>query len=138
MVDPALVTAWITLQKSEPDSPEHEALFGAFTHVWEMCHDDPAQAWEFVHAVLAADQSNTIMENLSAGPLEDLLVQHPAEIIVKVEAEAQVNPAFRKLLGGVWKNDIPDDVWKRVQAVWDRSGWDGIPRAESSADPDDI
>jgi hypothetical protein len=100
-----------------------------------MCHDDPAQAWQFILAVLATDQSNIVMENLSAGPLENLLVQHPAETILKVEAESQTNPAFRKLLGGVWKNDMPDDVWKRVQAVWDRSGWDGIPDADLPADP---
>ena len=66
---------------------------------------------------------------LSAGPLEDLLAYHGHLIIDRVEAEARRKPLFAKLLGGVWQNIMPDDIWTRVQAVWDRRGWDGIPEA---------
>ena len=30
---------------------------------------------------------------------------------------------------GVWQNTMPDEIWARIQAVWDRRGWDGIPEA---------
>jgi hypothetical protein len=48
-------------------------------------------------------------------------------MIERVETEARSNPLFAKLLGGVWQNEMPDHIWRRVQAVWDRRGWDGIP-----------
>ncbi len=57
------------------------------------------------------------MNSLAAGPLEDLLVRHGADFIDKVELEAQRSIFFRSLLGGVWKNAIQVDVWKRVQAA---------------------
>jgi len=67
------------------------------------------------------------MENLSAGPLEDLLAMHGPAIIDRVEAEAARDPTFAKLLGGVWQNRMTDEVWARVQAARDRRGWDGNP-----------
>ena len=36
------------------------------------------------------------------------------------------DPAFAEVLGGVWKNSMSDAIWDRLQAVWDRRGWDGI------------
>jgi hypothetical protein len=95
-----------------------------------MCRTDPKGAWRFILGVLAADRSDRVMENLAAGPLEDLLARHPYVIIRMVEAEAKTNSHFARLLGGVWQNKLPEDVWQRVQAVWDQRGWDGIAPAE--------
>ena len=77
--------------------------------------------------IWSMDQSTETMQNLSAGEVEDLLGRHGSEMISLVEAEAQRDPSFAKLLGGVWKNNMTDEVWSRLQAVWDRRGWDGIP-----------
>jgi hypothetical protein len=64
---------------------------------------------------------------LAAGPLEDLFGWHGAQFIGRVEQEARNDPSFAQLLGGVWKSTIPENIWLRVQAVWNRRGWDGIP-----------
>ena len=68
-----------------------------------------------------------MQEVLAAGPIEDLLAKHGADFIDRVEAEARNDPNFAKVLGGVWKNEMPADVWARLQAVWDRKGWDSVP-----------
>jgi hypothetical protein len=128
-VDRRIVRDWIALSHTEPNTPEYERLFAVFGVVVDMTHDRPEEAWAFVLAVLAADDSTRVMENLAAGPLEDLLVYHGPAVIERVEAEARTNPKFAFLLGGVWKNAIADDIWDRVRAVWDRRGWDGIPVA---------
>jgi hypothetical protein len=78
-------------------------------------------------SIRSRDQSIHIEQVLSAGPLENLLALHGEGFIDRVESEAQRDPSFAKLLGGVWKNRMSDEVWQRVQAVWDRRGWDGIP-----------
>jgi hypothetical protein len=72
------------------------------------------------------------MQGLSAGVIEDLLSRNGTEMIPLVEAEARSDPSFAKLLGGVWKNKMTDEVWSRLQAVWDRRGWDGIPEEGAS------
>lgn len=122
-----LVDAWIALQKAERDSAEHERLFWAHDALWEMATDRPEEAWKMILAILSRDQSQSTMQNLSAGPLEDLLGYHGVAFIDRVESQARRDPIFAKLLGGVWQNRMPDEIWLRVQAVWDRRGWDDIP-----------
>ena len=63
------------------------------------------------------DSSEKILANIAAGPLEDLLVYHGEKFIDRVEEAAQSDPVFKKMLGAVWQNAIPDDVWNRVKAV---------------------
>jgi hypothetical protein len=50
-------------------------------------------------------------------------------MIQYIEQEAKADPSFARLLGGVWQNAMTDDVWNRLQAVWDRRGWDGNPES---------
>ncbi len=64
-------------------------------------------------------------EVLSAGAVENLLGYHGEQFIERVEAEARTNPKFASLLGGVWQSSMSDELYSRVQAVWDRRGWDG-------------
>jgi hypothetical protein len=63
------------------------------------------------------DPTHATFQNLAAGPLEDLLGSHGAELIEQVEVEARRNPSFNLLLGGVWQNEISNEVWARIQAA---------------------
>ena len=122
-----LVPAWIRLHHCEPGTPRYEEDFWAFMMMCDLVSDHPQDAWLMILEILATDPSPRIMQNLSAGPLEDLLAMHGERFIFRVEEEARRDPVFRKLLGGVWQNSMTVPVWSRVQAVWDRKGWDGIP-----------
>ena len=130
--DSSLVSAWLALQhlgRRGKNSAEYHELFWAFHKVWELCDSSPHEAWEFVVAAWRADQSQVIGENLSAGPLEDLLAKHGDKVIDRVEAEAKMDPSFAFLLGGVWRNEMDENIWTRVLAVRERRGWDGISAA---------
>jgi hypothetical protein len=122
-----VVTAWIASQHAVRDSEEHKRSFWAFTVMYDLCEDRPAVAWELIQLILKQDQSQKIIQILSAGPLEDLLAKHGPDYIEKVEVEAKSNPQFASLLGGVWQNSMSEDVWNRVLEVRDRRGWDGNP-----------
>jgi hypothetical protein len=54
---------------------------------------------------------------LSAGPVEDLLAHYGAQFIDRIEAEVHRSPAFAHILGGVWRRDIPLEIWQRVEAT---------------------
>ena len=127
-MDPKLVNSWIALCKSEQGTADYEANFWAFD-AWFDMQEDVDAVWWFVLAVVAKDQSNRVMEQTAAGPLENLLADHGEKVIDRVEREAKSNPNFARLLGGVWQSDTPPHLWQRVEAVWDRRGWDGIPAA---------
>lgn len=127
-VDPEkLIPAWIELQRTLRESPRHDELFWSYEVLYELVTGHPDQALEIILAILRVDDSHKTYENLSAGPLEDLLVCHGPAMIDKIEIEAAANPNFRRLLGGVWENRIDKRIWARVKRCWDRRGWDGIP-----------
>lgn len=122
----ALADAWISYYLAAKDSPEREASAWA-TDLYELRYHDPETLWLLILTIHAKNQSPRIQEVLSAGPVEDLLAKHGDRFIERVETVARQDPMFAKLLGGVWKNTMTDDIWTRLQTVWDRRGWDGIP-----------
>ncbi len=87
----------------------------------------PEEVWRAILAIHRLDQSPQIDQILSAGLIEDLLAQYGDRFITRIEREAQRDPTFAYTLGGVWQNSMSDENWRRLQAVWDRRGWDGIP-----------
>ena len=123
----ALAADWLLYWKAPEGSGAREKLSYAGDREYDLVREEPEVAWHLVLAVLRLDTSSEIQEVLSAGPLEDLLSKHGEVIIGKVERQAKSDPAFARLLGGVWQNSMSESVWSRVQAVWDRSGWNGAP-----------
>jgi hypothetical protein len=91
-------------------------------HEGEITFDGAArQAPEVAGQAIVALSRQALTEEqiavLAAGPLEDLLAYHGTAFIDRVEKEARVYPAFRHLLGGVWRSSIAEPVWHRVEAI---------------------
>ena len=74
----------------------------------------PEDCWPAILEILRRRPSENVLNVLAAGPLEDLIAKRGNDFIDRIEAEAHRDPEFRNLLGGVWKNATPDDVWARV------------------------
>ena len=123
-----LADAWIRDQHAPKDSEEREDTYWASGEVIDMTYDGKSEElWQIILKIHERDQSITIQEILSAGPIEDLLSHFGELYIERIEEKARQDPAFAKVLGGVWQNRMSDEIWSRLQAVWDRQGWDGIP-----------
>ena len=121
-----IASAWIkhaaVIQADEDDD--------TFAWSWDIesdyqYDDQPEKLWKLILEIHAQDKKQTFVELLSAGPLENLLVDFGDKYIVNIEKKAKADPAFAFLLGGVWKSSMNDKVWERVQNVWNRKGWDG-------------
>lgn len=121
------ICAWIALAKTEYGTAEYENYSWAHGVMFDFMHEQPEIAFELIVEIWKRDQSREVIQVLSAGPLEDLLAEYGERMIPAIEKEAEKDPSFRRLLGGVWKNAMSDSVWTKVQAIWDRRGWDGIP-----------
>jgi hypothetical protein len=122
-----LAEAWVAHSRAAEGSVARDSLSWVIDREWELVRKLPRDALRLILAILQRDSSIEILEVLSAGPLEDLLSYHGEAMIGMVEAEARSNATFACLLGGVWRNSMSESVWSRVQAVWDRRGWDGLP-----------
>jgi len=127
--DEDLARAYIASLQTESKSEQWQALFWTHQRVNYLTKYLPHKAWRVILLIWSMDQSITTMQNLSAGMIEDLLTKNGMKMIALVEAEARRDPSFASLLGGVWRNRMTDEVWSRLQAAWDRRGWDGVPNA---------
>ncbi|HEV2802918.1 MAG TPA: hypothetical protein VGW12_20805 [Pyrinomonadaceae bacterium] len=113
-----LVDAWIAATEAERGSPEHERNWWAISEVINWKYDgEPEMLWRFVLAAYKRELSNQARACLAAGALEDLLSSFGADYIERVEALAKTDSEFNWLLGGVWRLDMTDEVWGRVQAA---------------------
>jgi len=92
-------------------------------HVWaiyeldDIVRDDPERAWPIILFLSEKFTNPEFVGTLAAGPMEDLLSQHGLKFIERIEQRAKANSKFNYLLGGVWKSNIPKDVWNRLQAA---------------------
>ncbi len=84
---------------------------------------DPEAAWQAVLRIMEQELSDEQLSLLAAGPIEDLLCGHGAQFIDRIEAEAKRSPAFAHVLGGVWRRDIPQEIWQRVESARGGQVW---------------
>jgi len=76
----------------------------------------PEHQWLFILAAIA-HASDKELGQIAAGPVEHLLGKHGENYIEKVEQRAESDPKFARMLAGVWKYMMTDDVWARVEAL---------------------
>lgn len=119
--------AWAAWQ-SDPANQgrQNGELIGFDQFDWTV-RKHPEHAWQCILATVADPRSEPFLGLLAAGPMEDLLGYHGHAFIERIEREARQSPRFAWTLGGVWQCQMTDEIWQRVQLVWDRRGWDGIP-----------
>ena len=112
-----IAKAWIEMHRLPEDSQEREAEFWAFERLSNLVQDDPEEAWKVIEAMRRLDGTDSILANIAAGPLEDLLVYHGDKFIDRFELLARDDQQFRKMLGAVWQNNMSDILWTRVKAI---------------------
>ncbi len=119
--------SWATWQ-SQPANKgkQNDELIGFDEFDW-IVRKHPEHAWQYILATVADPRAQPFLGILAAGPIEDLIGLHGDAFIVRLEQEARQNPLFAWTLGGVWKCQMTDEIWARVQQVWNRRDWDGIP-----------
>jgi len=91
--------------------------FWAWEQLMELCRHQPQLAWEIVLDIFHAPHHESVDGSLAAGPLEDLLAWHGADIIGSLEAKARADRKFKELLYGVWRSTTPSEIWSRVEAA---------------------
>jgi len=112
-----LISAWFEMTKAPLYTEKNEENFWAYETLGTLCRNDPALAWNIILRLINQSPSNKIRATIAAGPLEDLLYHHCAEIIDKVKFEADRNPIFRNTLAGVWLSSEDTPLWKQFYEI---------------------
>jgi hypothetical protein len=98
------------------------AWFSGEHTMFDACTEEPEIAWQAILKILQSDLTDELKALLAGGPLETLLSCHGAAFIDRIVEEAKSNPRFTDLLGGVWRQDMPEEIWRRVEkarkSVW--------------------
>jgi Family of unknown function (DUF6869) len=76
----------------------------------------PEHQWHFILAAVG-HASDDELGDIAAGPMEHLLGKHGERYIENVEQRAEADPKFARMLAGVWKYMMTDEVWARVQVL---------------------
>jgi hypothetical protein len=74
------------------------------------------ECWRAILAVSCMTSDPDVLGMLAAGPLEDLIEAAGPLFIDRLEWQAWTDPAFCRLLDGIWECGSPD-VWARIAAT---------------------
>jgi hypothetical protein len=111
-----LVDAWIRYRHAPIDSEEQSETFWAIEEEHDLFFDDKSEElWRLILKIHERDHSMAIQQVLSAGPVENLLSKFGDRYIERVEDKARRDPAFARLLGGVWQSNMSDEIWVRYK-----------------------
>ncbi len=77
---------------------------------------DPARTLDIVFRIARTSSDDWVLENLGAGPLEDLIDSDPT-LLDPIALEAPASPALRFALQCVWQRDMSEDTWARLQRI---------------------
>jgi hypothetical protein len=117
-----LVEAWINLQRADPARLDLDSNLWAHGKLWDLARFEPGICLQIVLEIADTEPSDHILASLAAGPLEDMLSMHGESIIEEIERLAVSHATFPAILRNVWKNNIPDPIWRRVQMAAGNAG----------------
>jgi hypothetical protein len=105
--------SWIAELRSNPSDAENDV---GQSVVMMNFTARPEHQWQFILEAISHASDDEI-GHIAAGPVEHLLRKHGEEFIEKVEQRAQADPKFGRMLAGVWKHTMTDEVWTRIEAL---------------------
>jgi len=121
---PELAAVWVEITSRSDLARERDDDWGEmFDFQHELVANDPLGALDLVKAILEIEDNPNVLGLLAAGMLEDLIPDQDGPVVDAVVAEAERNPKFRNLLGGVWFYGMSPEVTERLTKVRGEVTW---------------
>jgi len=95
---------------------EAQSINWAWSALNDLIQGLPERGWPVLLEIIRRAPDHAL-DYLGAGPLEDLLRYHGAEVIEAMEREAERSPKLRLALGGLYLHAIQESVRQRVIAL---------------------
>lgn len=112
-----IAEGWIKEHSAHADLSDGGRENPYWNRLLDLVLDRPEEAWAVVLQIIDISDDSKVIENVSAGPLEDLLAFHGDMLIARIAEEAEQNERLRFALGGVWRNNISEEVWQIIEKL---------------------
>ena len=89
----------------------------AFVEFVKLADTEPNTALDLILEIAALYPEEKVIGQLMAGPLQDLLSKNGRTMIDRVETVSTKHTVLRQMLNGVYRIDIPQDVWERIVRI---------------------
>jgi hypothetical protein len=99
----------------EPEESDESSAGGVVTMMNFTA--DPEQQWQFIQTAMAQAATDDELGAIAAGPVEHLLGWHGPAYIEQIERWAAIDTKAARMVTGVWKYMMSDDLWMRVRAI---------------------
>jgi hypothetical protein len=115
---------WVEINaRSDLDKEKDGNWSELFDFQSELVRNDPLKALDLVKAIVAIEDNPHVLGLLAAGMLEDLIPAEDGPVVNEVVAEADRNPRFRRLLGGVWFSGMSPEVAEKLEKAREGVSW---------------
>ena len=114
----ALIRDWLMFLESNSDATQWANQEMTFVDP----APDPEEAWACILEGVRRAPSEGVLGLIGAGTLENFLGHHGDAFTDRVEREADADPRFRYVVWNVWKWEISEPVWQRIQKLQARDG----------------
>ena len=104
---------WIELCGFKQGSAEYESRFWAWEELNDATSESPEIAWTIICEILKKTDSDQVIGNLAAGPLEDMMRYHDRFTMEKIKNEIQGNPKLKKCMADVWLDSNDTNLYKK-------------------------
>ena len=108
-----LISSWIAASNADINSPIYKENNWAIDIFINLPDKNPELLWELIQKIINTEKNENILDNLAAGPIEDLMCNYGEEIIERVKKEAKENVIFKKCIQGVWLDSNDTPVYKQ-------------------------
>lgn len=116
--DELISQGWVRFHLCDPNHrDENNPDFQFVEELDKLISSNTSNAIDVIVSIVVNNDDDMILSNVAAGPMEDLLRGATLEDIAKIERLSIEIPKFKRMLGGVWKNSIPDDIWLRIVKI---------------------
>lgn len=110
-----LLQAWLSFAEGDQNQ------LWAMVEMLTLAENEPDLALDMILELLARARSDQALGQLTAGPLERLIWKNGRAVIDRVEAVATTTPRLAELLKGIYRIDVPQDVWERIVKISGRT-----------------
>lgn len=117
MIDENFIKEWIKHKEDTFNDDDGDLHWTDEYLIDLMLQNQFSVIWDFIMKVYRKETSQEVLAFLAAGELEDILVAKGYNYIGRVEVLAANDDRFKYLLGGVWKNAMPDEIWQKICAA---------------------
>lgn len=106
----------IDINSGVESASERDVYFSSTLALDKFCRNDFEHAWSLIIEIYEKYKDvEIVMDNLAAGPIEDLLLHHGEKALSKIKKYIEEAADFKMVLLGVWRNSIDRVVWDELQ-----------------------